>query len=52
MSHHRDVDDVQDMMDDIQEQNELSEEITNALSNPVGFGQDVDEVRNSNINNG
>ena len=31
-------------MDDIQEQNELSEEITNALSNPVGFGQDVDEV--------
>ncbi|KAL5467534.1 hypothetical protein EMCRGX_G031778 [Ephydatia muelleri] len=38
-----DVDDVQDMMDDIQEQNELSEEITNALSNPVGFGQDVDE---------
>ena len=33
------------MMDDIQEQNELADEITNALSNPVGFGQDVDEVR-------
>ena len=31
-------------MDNIQEQNELSEEITNALSSPVGFGQDVDKV--------
>eukprot|EP00731_Ephydatia_muelleri_P026118 Em0018g218a len=40
---HLDVDDVHDMMDDIQEQNELADEITNALSNPVGFGQDVDE---------
>ena len=40
----RDVDDVQDMMDDIQEQNQLADEITNALSSPVGFGQDVDEV--------
>ena len=45
LSLNRDVDDVHDMMDDIQEQNELADEITNALSNPVGFGQDVDEVR-------
>ena len=44
LSLNRDVDDVHDMMDDIQEQNELADEITNALSNPVGFGQDVDEV--------
>jgi charged multivesicular body protein 4 len=31
------------MMDDMAEQRELSEEITNAISNPVGFSDDVDE---------
>jgi len=30
-------------MDDIQEQTEIANEISNALSQPVGF-QDVDEV--------
>ena len=41
----RDVDKVHDLMDDISEQQELSNEISEAISNPVGFGQDVDEVR-------
>lgn len=40
----RDVDDVHDMMDDINEQHEIADEIANAISNPVGFGQDIDEV--------
>ena len=42
----RDVDDVHDMMDDISEQTELANEISDAISSSVGFGQDVDEVRN------
>lgn len=32
------------MMDDINEQHEIADEIANAISNPVGFGQDIDEV--------
>ena len=32
------------MMDDIQEQTELADEISRAISEPVGFGQDIDEV--------
>ncbi len=43
----RDVDDVHDMMDDIQEQNEIAEEISNALSQPIGFAAEIDEVRTS-----
>ena len=39
-----DVDDVHDMMDDISEQNEIAEEIGNALSAPIGFNQELDEV--------
>ena len=31
-----DVDKVQDVMDDLAEQHELSNEIANAISNPVG----------------
>lgn len=42
----RDVDDVHEMMDDIQEQTELADEISRAISEPAGFGMDVDEVRN------
>lgn len=38
-----DVDDVHDMMDDISEQTELANEISEAISSSVGFGQDVDE---------
>jgi len=37
-----DVDDVHDMMDDISEQTELANEISEAISSSVGF-QDVDE---------
>lgn len=39
------MDDIHDMMDDISEQNEIAEEISNALSQPIGFGAEVDEVR-------
>ena len=38
-----DVDDVHDLMDDIQEQNELATEISDALSSPFGLNQDIDE---------
>lgn len=38
-----DVDDVHEMMDDIQEQTELSDEISRAISEPAGFGMDYDE---------
>ena len=41
----RDVDDVHNLMDDIAEQQDVANEISEAISNPVGFGQDVDEVR-------
>ena len=43
-SPHSDVDDVHEMMDDIQEQTELADEISRAISEPAGFGMDVDEV--------
>ena len=39
-----DVDDVHEMMDDIQEQTELADEISRAISEPAGFGMDIDEV--------
>lgn len=42
--HFRDVDKVHDMMDDIAEQQEVAREISEAISNPVAFGQDIDEV--------
>lgn len=41
----RNVDDVHNMMDDIAESQDLSKEISEAISNPVAFGVDVDEVR-------
>lgn len=31
------------MMDDLAEQNQLAQEISSAISNPVGFSDDVDE---------
>lgn len=37
------VDDVHDLMDDIADQQELANEISTAISNPTGFGMDVDE---------
>lgn len=40
----RDVDKVHDLMDEVAEQQEIANEIGEAISNPVSFGQDVDEV--------
>jgi len=40
---HMDVDKVHDLMDDIAEQQQVADELTNAISNPIGFGHDVDE---------
>ena len=40
----RDVDQVHDLMDEVAEQQEIANEISEAISNPVGFGHDVDEV--------
>ncbi|XP_055357632.1 charged multivesicular body protein 4b-like isoform X2 [Paramacrobiotus metropolitanus] len=39
-----DVDEVHNIMDDLAEQQEISEEISTAISNPIGFGNDVDET--------
>merc|ERR1711862_625817 len=38
-----DVDNVHDMMDDIAEQQDVAKEISEAIPNPVAFGQDFDE---------
>lgn len=38
-----DVDSVQDIMDELAEQHDLSNEIAQAISSPVGFGADIDE---------
>lgn len=35
---HMNVDDVHDMMDDIAEQQDVAKEISDAISNPVAFG--------------
>ncbi|XP_035679080.1 charged multivesicular body protein 4c-like [Branchiostoma floridae] len=40
---HLDVDQVDDLMADIQEQQDIAQEISDAISKPVGFGEDVDE---------
>lgn len=37
------VDDVHNLMDEVAEQQEIANEISDAISNPTGFGQDVDE---------
>lgn len=38
-----DVDKVHDLMDDVAEQQEIANEISDAISNPVGFNADMDE---------
>lgn len=38
-----DVDQVHDLMDEIAEQQDVASEISEAISNPIGFGHDVDE---------
>jgi len=40
----RDLDKVDDLMQDITDQQELAQEISDAISRPVGFGEDFDEV--------
>nr|XP_039270830.1 charged multivesicular body protein 4b-like [Styela clava] len=37
------ADDVHEVMDDIEEQQQVAQEISDALSGPVGFGTDIDE---------
>uniref|UniRef100_A0A9J8BSY3 Charged multivesicular body protein 4b n=1 Tax=Cyprinus carpio carpio TaxID=630221 RepID=A0A9J8BSY3_CYPCA len=38
-----DIDKVDDLMQDITEQQELANEISDAISKPIGFGEDYDE---------
>merc|ERR1711976_796950 len=38
-----DIDKVHDMMDDIAEQQDVAKEISEAISNPVAFGQEFDD---------
>lgn len=38
-----DIDQVHELMDNVAEQNEIASEISEAISNPIGFGQDIDE---------
>lgn len=46
----RDVDKVHDLMDDVAEQQDVANEISEAISHPVGFGQDLDDVRYLHFN--
>lgn len=39
----RDVNQIHDIMDDIAEQQDVAREISDAISNPSTFGQDIDE---------
>lgn len=41
----RNIDRVDQTMDSIREQMDLTNEISDAISNPVGMGHDIDEVR-------
>jgi len=38
-----DIDKVEDLMDEVREQQQIAEEIGSVISNPIGFGQEVDE---------
>lgn len=40
----RDIDKVDELMADITEQQEVAQQISDAISRPMGFGDDVDEV--------
>ncbi|KAF5902936.1 charged multivesicular body protein 4b, partial [Clarias magur] len=40
---HMDIDKVDELMQDITEQQELAQEISDAISKPVGFGEEFDE---------
>ena len=45
----RNVDDVHDIMDDLQEQNEIAEEIASAISQPIGFATEYDDVSTTSV---
>lgn len=38
-----DIDKVEDLMDEVREQQQIADEISNVISNPIGFQNDVDE---------
>ena len=38
------MENVDDVMDEIREQMDLANEVSNAISQPVGFGMELDEV--------
>lgn len=38
-----DIDQVENLMDEITEQQQIADEISQAISNPIAFGQNVDE---------
>ncbi|XP_013929431.1 PREDICTED: charged multivesicular body protein 4a [Thamnophis sirtalis] len=40
---HMDIDKVDDLMSEITEQQDIAQQISDAISKPVGFGDDVDE---------
>jgi len=40
----RNVEDVHHLMDDVAEQHEIADELSDALSNAVGFSQDISDV--------
>ncbi|KAG8183448.1 hypothetical protein JTE90_005706 [Oedothorax gibbosus] len=42
-AHEMDVDQVHDLMDEVQEQQEIANEISEAISNPAGFNTEFDE---------
>lgn len=44
---YRDIDKVDELMQDIAEQQELADEISTAISKPVGIGEEFDEVSNN-----
>jgi len=41
------VEAVHNLMDDVAEQHEIADELSDALSNAVGFSQDVSDVSDS-----
>lgn len=41
----RNIDKVDETMDDIRDQMDIANEISEAISRPVGVGDDLDEVR-------
>lgn len=47
MCRFRDIDKVDELMQDITEQRELAQEISDAISKPVGFGEEFDDVGDS-----